>query len=73
MCVNSFREVLDDSKCNHQEKLTEQRCSDVQCPQWKTGDWSDVSGILGYIVVKCKMASKAAPSTSSLDSYYYLS
>ncbi|PIO37775.1 hypothetical protein AB205_0076550, partial [Aquarana catesbeiana] len=41
VCVNSFREVLDDSKCNHQEKLTEQRCSDVQCPQWKTGDWSD--------------------------------
>ncbi|XP_072277315.1 A disintegrin and metalloproteinase with thrombospondin motifs 9 [Pyxicephalus adspersus] len=41
VCVNSFREVLDDSKCNHQEKLTEQRCSDVHCPNWKTGDWSD--------------------------------
>ncbi|XP_077132057.1 A disintegrin and metalloproteinase with thrombospondin motifs 9 isoform X1 [Ranitomeya variabilis] len=40
-CVNSFREVLDDSKCSQQERLTEQRCSDVLCPQWKTGDWSD--------------------------------
>ncbi|XP_053325323.1 A disintegrin and metalloproteinase with thrombospondin motifs 9 [Spea bombifrons] len=41
MCVNSLNDVLDDSKCSQQEKLTEQRCSDFLCPQWKTGDWSD--------------------------------
>ncbi|XP_053576979.1 A disintegrin and metalloproteinase with thrombospondin motifs 9 [Bombina bombina] len=41
MCVNAVNELLDDIKCSQQEKLTEQRCSDFLCPQWKTGDWSD--------------------------------
>ncbi|KAM4651989.1 A disintegrin and metalloproteinase with thrombospondin motifs 9 [Discoglossus pictus] len=41
ICVNSLHDVLDDSKCSQQEKLTEQKCSDFLCPQWKTGDWSD--------------------------------
>lgn len=39
MCVNTYNDVLDDSKCSQQEKLTVQRCSDFLCPQWKTGDW----------------------------------
>lgn len=43
ICVNTFNDVLDDSKCSQQEKLTVQRCSDFLCPQWKTGDWSEVS------------------------------
>lgn len=42
MCVNTYNDVLDDSKCSQQEKLTVQRCSDFSCPQWKTGDWSEV-------------------------------
>lgn len=42
MCVNTYNDVLDDSKCSQQEKLTVQRCSDFLCPQWKTGDWSEV-------------------------------
>ncbi|NXI14260.1 ATS9 metalloproteinase, partial [Irena cyanogastra] len=41
MCVNTYNDVLDDSKCSQQEKLTVQRCSDFSCPQWKTGDWSE--------------------------------
>uniref|UniRef100_A0A7M4FG01 ADAM metallopeptidase with thrombospondin type 1 motif 9 n=1 Tax=Crocodylus porosus TaxID=8502 RepID=A0A7M4FG01_CROPO len=41
ICVNTFNDVLDDSKCSQQEKLTVQRCSDFLCPQWKTGDWSE--------------------------------
>uniref|UniRef100_A0A8C4V0K3 ADAM metallopeptidase with thrombospondin type 1 motif 9 n=1 Tax=Falco tinnunculus TaxID=100819 RepID=A0A8C4V0K3_FALTI len=41
MCVNTYNDVLDDSKCSQQEKLTVQRCSDFLCPQWKTGDWSE--------------------------------
>uniref|UniRef100_A0A8C0IDD0 ADAM metallopeptidase with thrombospondin type 1 motif 9 n=1 Tax=Bubo bubo TaxID=30461 RepID=A0A8C0IDD0_BUBBB len=41
MCVNTYNDVLDDSKCSQQEKLTMQRCSDFLCPQWKTGDWSE--------------------------------
>ncbi|XP_075430373.1 A disintegrin and metalloproteinase with thrombospondin motifs 9 isoform X1 [Ascaphus truei] len=41
ICANSFHDVLDDSKCSQQEKLTEQRCSDFLCPQWKIGDWSE--------------------------------
>lgn len=42
MCVNTYNDVLDDSKCSQQEKMTVQRCSDFSCPQWKTGDWSEV-------------------------------
>ncbi|RMB98977.1 hypothetical protein DUI87_24522 [Hirundo rustica rustica] len=41
MCVNTYNDILDDSKCSQQEKLTVQRCSDFSCPQWKTGDWSE--------------------------------
>uniref|UniRef100_A0A8C6YVF9 ADAM metallopeptidase with thrombospondin type 1 motif 9 n=1 Tax=Nothoprocta perdicaria TaxID=30464 RepID=A0A8C6YVF9_NOTPE len=41
MCVNTYNDVLDDSKCSQQEKLTVQRCSDFLCPQWKMGDWSE--------------------------------
>uniref|UniRef100_A0A8C6YUA9 ADAM metallopeptidase with thrombospondin type 1 motif 9 n=1 Tax=Nothoprocta perdicaria TaxID=30464 RepID=A0A8C6YUA9_NOTPE len=43
MCVNTYNDVLDDSKCSQQEKLTVQRCSDFLCPQWKMGDWSECS------------------------------
>lgn len=42
MCVSTYNDVLDDSKCSQQEKLTVQRCSEFLCPQWKTGDWSEV-------------------------------
>lgn len=45
MCVNTYNDVLDDSKCSQQEKLTVQRCSDFLCPQWKTGDWSEVGAV----------------------------
>ncbi|KAJ1110188.1 hypothetical protein NDU88_007543 [Pleurodeles waltl] len=41
ICMNSLNDVLDDSKCSLQERLTVQRCSDFLCPQWKTGDWSE--------------------------------
>ncbi|XP_033066245.1 A disintegrin and metalloproteinase with thrombospondin motifs 9 isoform X3 [Trachypithecus francoisi] len=41
ICVNTRNDVLDDSKCTHQEKVTFQRCSEFPCPQWKSGDWSE--------------------------------
>ncbi|XP_006158087.1 A disintegrin and metalloproteinase with thrombospondin motifs 9 isoform X1 [Tupaia chinensis] len=41
ICVNTRNDVLDDSKCTHQEKVTIQRCSEFPCPQWKSGDWSE--------------------------------
>ncbi|KAM7063007.1 A disintegrin and metalloproteinase with thrombospondin motifs 9 isoform 4-T4 [Molossus nigricans] len=41
ICVNTRNDVLDDSKCTHQEKVTLQRCSEFPCPQWKSGDWSE--------------------------------
>ncbi|XP_056591435.1 A disintegrin and metalloproteinase with thrombospondin motifs 9 isoform X1 [Triplophysa dalaica] len=31
----------DDSKCNAQDKLSDQPCNEFQCPQWKTGEWSE--------------------------------
>ncbi|XP_057217924.1 A disintegrin and metalloproteinase with thrombospondin motifs 9 [Triplophysa rosa] len=31
----------DDSKCNAQDKLSVQPCNEFQCPQWKTGEWSE--------------------------------
>ncbi|RXN11135.1 A disintegrin and metallo ase with thrombospondin motifs 9 [Labeo rohita] len=34
-------EADDESKCNPQERLTVQPCNEFQCPQWKTGDWSE--------------------------------
>lgn len=33
----------DESKCSQREKLTVQPCNEFLCPQWKTGDWSEVS------------------------------
>ncbi|EPY85674.1 A disintegrin and metalloproteinase with thrombospondin motifs 9 [Camelus ferus] len=41
ICVNTRNDVLDDSKCTHQEKVTVQRCNEFPCPQWKSGDWSE--------------------------------
>ncbi|KAM9593052.1 A disintegrin and metalloproteinase with thrombospondin motifs 9 isoform 1-T1 [Trichechus inunguis] len=41
ICVNSRNDVLDDSKCTHQEKVVVQRCSEFPCPRWKSGDWSE--------------------------------
>ncbi|PNJ31381.1 ADAMTS9 isoform 8, partial [Pongo abelii] len=41
ICVNNRNDVLDDSKCTHQEKVTIQRCNEFPCPRWKSGDWSE--------------------------------
>ncbi|XP_036992016.2 A disintegrin and metalloproteinase with thrombospondin motifs 9 isoform X1 [Artibeus jamaicensis] len=41
ICVNTRNDVLDDSKCIHQDKVTIQRCNELPCPQWKSGDWSE--------------------------------
>ncbi|KAL0600890.1 A disintegrin and metalloproteinase with thrombospondin motifs 9 [Plecturocebus cupreus] len=41
ICVNTRNDVLDDSKCTHQDKVTIQRCNEFPCPQWKSGDWSE--------------------------------
>ncbi|KAB0390408.1 hypothetical protein E2I00_014850 [Balaenoptera physalus] len=41
ICVNTRNDVLDDSKCTHQEKVTIQKCNEFPCPQWKSGDWSE--------------------------------
>ncbi|TKC48667.1 hypothetical protein EI555_015867, partial [Monodon monoceros] len=41
ICVNTRNDVLDDSKCTHQEKVTVQKCNEFPCPQWKSGDWSE--------------------------------
>ncbi|XP_032067588.1 A disintegrin and metalloproteinase with thrombospondin motifs 9 isoform X2 [Thamnophis elegans] len=41
VCMNTFNDVLEDSKCSQQEKVTAQRCNELPCPHWKTGDWSE--------------------------------
>ncbi|KAG2471070.1 ATS9 metalloproteinase, partial [Polypterus senegalus] len=41
VCVSSLGGVLDNSKCNQQDKLDIQQCNEFLCPQWKTGDWSE--------------------------------
>ncbi|KAK9406034.1 A disintegrin and metalloproteinase with thrombospondin motifs 9 [Crotalus adamanteus] len=41
VCMNTFNDVLEDSKCSQQEKVTAQRCNEIPCPHWKTGDWSE--------------------------------
>ncbi|KAH0517467.1 A disintegrin and metalloproteinase with thrombospondin motifs 9 [Microtus ochrogaster] len=41
ICVNTQNDVLDDSKCTHQEKVVVQRCNEFSCPHWKSGDWSE--------------------------------
>ncbi|KAL7986210.1 hypothetical protein Chor_011376, partial [Crotalus horridus] len=41
ICMNTFNDVLEDSKCSQQEKVTAQRCNEIPCPHWKTGDWSE--------------------------------
>ncbi|XP_006779208.1 PREDICTED: A disintegrin and metalloproteinase with thrombospondin motifs 9 [Myotis davidii] len=47
VCVNTRNDVLDDSKCTHQEKVTVQRCNEFPCPRWKSGDWSECSVTCG--------------------------
>uniref|UniRef100_A0ACB8EGY3 A disintegrin and metalloproteinase with thrombospondin motifs 9 n=1 Tax=Sphaerodactylus townsendi TaxID=933632 RepID=A0ACB8EGY3_9SAUR len=41
VCMNTFNDVLEDSKCSQREKVTVQRCNELSCPQWRTGDWSE--------------------------------
>ncbi|KAJ8361216.1 hypothetical protein SKAU_G00177410 [Synaphobranchus kaupii] len=40
-CGKSGESGHDDSQCSQRDKLTVQPCNDFQCPQWKSGDWSD--------------------------------
>lgn len=63
MCVNTYNDVLDDSKCSQQEKLTVQRCSEFLCPQWKTGDWSEVGDSGPTSVDRCQQ--RHIPSSSA--------
>lgn len=76
MCVSTYNDVLDDSKCSQQEKLTVQRCSDFSCPQWRTGDWSEVGaghqGGLTLLVLHPKgLVSAKGVSISACDLFVH--
>lgn len=43
VCRKAAEAGGDDSKCSQRDKLTVQSCNEFLCPQWKTGDWSEVS------------------------------
>lgn len=43
VCRKAAEGSADENKCSQRDKLTVQSCNDFLCPQWKTGDWSEVS------------------------------
>lgn len=43
VCRKAAEAGGDESKCSQRDKLTVQSCNEFLCPQWKTGDWSEVS------------------------------
>lgn len=43
VCRKAAEADGDESKCSQRDKLTSQPCNEFLCPQWKTGDWSEVS------------------------------
>lgn len=43
VCRKAAEAGGDESKCSQRDKLTVQPCNEFLCPQWKTGDWSEVS------------------------------
>ena len=46
VCRKAAEAGGDESKCSQRDKLTVQSCNEFLCPQWKTGDWSEVSTVL---------------------------
>lgn len=46
VCRKAAEAGGDESKCSQRDKLTVQSCNEFLCPQWKTGDWSEVSSAL---------------------------
>ena len=46
VCRKAAEAGGDESKCSQRDKLTVQPCNEFLCPQWKTGDWSEVSRAL---------------------------
>lgn len=47
VCRKAAESGGDESKCSQRDKLTVQSCNEFLCPQWKTGDWSEVSSAPG--------------------------
>lgn len=47
VCRKAAEPDGDESKCSQRDKLTSQACNEFLCPQWKTGDWSEVSSANG--------------------------
>ena len=45
VCRKAAEAGGDESKCSQRDKLTVQPCNEFLCPQWKTGDWSEVSSV----------------------------
>lgn len=54
MCRKAAEAGGDESKCSQRDKLTVQPCNDFLCPQWKTGDWSEVSAVLVVVYLPLK-------------------
>lgn len=46
VCRKAAEADGDESKCSQRDKLTSQPCNEFLCPQWKTGDWSEVSSAM---------------------------
>lgn len=46
VCRKAAEAGGDESKCSQRDKLTVQSCNEFLCPQWKTGEWSEVSSAL---------------------------
>ncbi len=46
VCRKAAEAGGDESKCSQRDKVTVQPCNEFLCPQWKTGEWSEVSILL---------------------------
>lgn len=43
VCRKAAESGGDESKCSQRDKVSVQSCNEFLCPQWKSGDWSEVS------------------------------
>lgn len=68
VCRKAAEAGGDESKCSQRDKLTVQPCNEFLCPQWKTGDWSEVS--LTITVLSLRLEENKTPGVCALHSLH---
>lgn len=71
VCRKAAEAGGDESKCNQRDKLAVQPCNEFLCPQWKTGDWSEVSLTLLILslLATCRFSFKRIGQMEEMTAY----